>query len=205
MNRKGIANIYWFVLTVAVLLVVGFAWIATESNPVEYTAEIGRRQAITMNTYIAGEEARMYAEEAIKLSAFYTLSELGVTQVDCFNNAHFDEHHFEDLFTKAVHSYIIEHPLENDYSDIMLAEYAPFQWNFAGSIGPGISAISNLEASGAGDELYVHAVPEGDTVSKIQVTNANYLVIYSLAASLDVTVTCTEYHKYMGIATGGSF
>ncbi len=212
MNKKGLANIYWFVIAVAVLIIVGIAWLATETNPINYTSEMGRRQAVTLNGYISAEEVRMYNEEAAKLSVFYLLRELGVPKTCAGTNNCFDfslwsingDEFAGQLFSSAMEEYIIAHPLNNQYSDIVPAIYHRFHWTANSAIPPPSplppesDAPSWMYPMNGGEDLRIIGVSDGDT----QVWNSRYFFIYSISGVIDVTITSDEYKEYMDLYDG---
>jgi len=204
MKKKGLANIYWFVMAIAVVFIVGVAWMSTSYKPIKYTSETGRQQAVVFNGYITAEQVRNYAEESARLAAFNALAAKGVPfdKVDCFDFATpDDEDHFaEVLFSEFINAYMSEYPLENQYSDIFPPLYGNFKWVNAPWTGDDLDSISRLEPSAGNRQLIIQASPNGD----IQVWNSRYYFIYSAEGAFMITVNCTEYEDYINIITAGT-
>lgn len=205
MNKKGIANIYWFAMAIFIIILVGIAWMST-ATPLEYTAETGRKQAIIFNMYITAEQIRNYVEESAKLSTFYALREMGVAIDDatCFNNVN-DVREFSEVhFTQAMELYLELFPLENQYSDMIAPIYGVFWWDsHVPNTNPitdqgtltdtGTAATSKLEVQDAGATLEIIGIADGD----IMIINQRYLVIYEANPNFRITVTCQQYEDFM--------
>lgn len=194
MSKKGIANIYWLVMAVAVILIVAMAWISA-SNPVQYTAETGREQSVFFNAYVTAEEIRNYAEESARLSAFQCLQERNISPgtSNCFNiTGSVSRDSFALDFTKNLNSYMIEHPLQNAYSETITPTYGDFMWESPPFSPTTENTTSVIYSKNGGSKLAVKGSPEGD----IQIINNRYTFLYRASGAINLTVTCKEYENY---------
>lgn len=203
MNRKGLSAIYWFIMAIAIILIVGIAWMSTEISPLEYTAETGRQQAIVFKMYVEAEQIRSYSEEAITSAAFYTLQEMGIseTKLDCFNRNDFYDLGFNNSFSKYVNDYIEALPLETPYSDLIPPTYGPFKWSESlVMLGEDDASVSRIESIDGGTRLKVSASPDGDIVG----LNSIYAIMYFARGELELIISCQEYREYMNLVKGNT-
>lgn len=203
MKRKGLANIYWFVIALAVVMIIGLAWLSTEIAPLQYTAEMGRRQTIAFNGYIAAEQIRSYAEESARLAVFYALNKSNIdpTNPRCFDITDISSRNefAEQHFTTALNTYMEEHPLENQYSDLIPPLYGRFYWVQPPSVSPPVTpdpeedSVSKIYPIANGKALGILGVSDGE----IQILNSRYFFIYTANGILSITVNCTDYANYL--------